>query len=182
MEKEKKKGAVTSEERNREANANPVEEALRKQWKAACTHARMHVCTHEGKQAQHGKGATSRGQAAGTGSKRGRVPPGKGEARPRQRGLRVLTTELPPNSIVTSCFPLRSNKILFQDVIEKVKILTRLIIHFVTCIWIINLLDVIIFVKNKFRYIYANTKRNLTDLFLLTLIKLSKVSLKVNKN
>lgn len=88
----------------------------------ARTHARTHVCTHEGKQAQHGKGATSRGQAAGTGSKRGRVPPGKGEARPRQRGLRVLTTVLPPNSIVTSCFLLRSNKILFQDVIEKVSL------------------------------------------------------------
>lgn len=150
MEKETKKGAVTSEERNREANANPVEEALRKQWKAACTHARTHVCTHEGKQAQHGKGATSRGQAAGTGSKRGRVPPGKGEARPRQRGLRVLTTVLPPNSIVTSCFLLLSNKILFQDVIEKAKNLTRLIIYFIASIWIINLFDVIIFVKNMF--------------------------------
>lgn len=51
MEKEKKKGAVTSEERNREANANPVEEALRKQWKAACTHARTHARMHARRQA-----------------------------------------------------------------------------------------------------------------------------------
>ena len=75
---------MTSEKRNREAN--PVEEALRKQWKATYTYAR----TQAGRHASHGKGAGSRGQAAGIGSKRERVPPGKGgSSTPTERVARL---------------------------------------------------------------------------------------------
>ena len=78
MEKEKKKGAVTSEERNREANANPVEEALRKQWKAACTHARTYERTKASKHSM-GKGLRAEDRLLGLGQREGGCHQEKGK-------------------------------------------------------------------------------------------------------
>ena len=95
-EKEKKKGTKRGIERQTRSRRHCVNNGKRH----ARTHARTHARMKAGKR-RMGKGLVAENRLLGLGQRERGCQREKGEARSRQRGLPVLTRELPPNLIAT---------------------------------------------------------------------------------